>query len=76
MSEDVQTEKIEKQMKKWDKMLEGGKKNASSIGMSASVLLSWATTTFAGVPVPPEVVAASAGLLSSIATNLQNGRGL
>lgn len=55
------------------KLNEGGKKNAASIGMSAAVVISWGVTTFSGVSIPAEVVAAGSGLLSSIATNIQNG---
>jgi len=67
-------EKIEKKLTQMQKAMEGGKKNASAIGMSAAIVLTWVVTTFTGVPVPAEVVAAVAGLMTAVATNIQNAR--
>ena len=66
MSEEIKLTQMQKAM-------EGGKKNASSIGISSAVILSWIATTFVGVPIPNEVMVAIAGLIGAIATNIQNG---
>ena len=66
MSEEIKLTQMQKAM-------EGGKKNASSIGISFAVILSWIATTFVGVPIPNEVMVAIAGLIGAIATNIQNG---
>lgn len=60
-------------MTKIQKAMEGGKKNADSIGMSASVILAWLAANYLGVAVPEPVIAAAAGLISSVATNIKNG---
>ena len=72
--ENIQPQEVATKIRKLDKFIEGSKKNSSSIGISASVVVSWVLTDMFGTPVPEPVIAAVAGLVSSVAATIQNGR--
>ncbi len=50
-----------------------GKGNADSLGVSMAVILTWALTTYSGVDIPAEVVAALSGLLGAAAARWKDG---
>lgn len=54
------------------KAMEGSKKNATGIGGSAAVVLTWAITTYAGVVIPPEVVVSLGVVIGGVARGIQN----
>jgi|AntDeeMinimDraft_6_1070357.scaffolds.fasta_scaffold91947_2 hypothetical protein len=54
------------------KFVEGARKNSQNIGISFSVVATWVVTTLFGVHVPAEVVAALAGLVTGIASKIND----
>lgn len=65
----MQEQQISK--KKLDSIIQGGRNNADSIGISAAVLISWGFSTYSGVAIPTEVVAAMSGLIGAIAARIK-----
>lgn len=53
------------------KSLQGGRANADSIGISAAVIISWLASTYSGISMPAEVVAAMSGLIGAIAARIK-----
>lgn len=57
--------------RKLDKLIEGSRTNADSIGISSAVLISWLMATYSGVSMPAEVVAALSGLIGAIGARIK-----
>lgn len=45
------------------KVVDSTKKNSMGIGTSVATVLTWASTTFFGIMIPPEVAVAIAGMV-------------
>jgi len=58
-------------VKRLDKLIEGSRNNADSIGISGAVIASWIFTTYSGVVMPAEVVAAMGGLIGAISARIK-----
>ena len=55
-----------------NKFIESSKRNSMGIGTSIATVLTWASTTFLGVPVPPEVAVAISGIVLMVISEIKD----
>ena len=58
-------------MKK-NKVVESSKRNSMGIGTSVATVLTWASTSFIGVPIPPEVAVAISGIVLMVISEIKD----
>lgn len=63
---------MSEQHKRIEKMMQNSKSNADSLGISLAVVLSWGITTYSGVPIPAEVVAAMSGVIGAFSARIKD----
>ena len=59
-------------MSKKNVIAEECKEHSESVGVSAAVILAWLITTYSGVDVPAEIVAAFSGLIGTLSAKTFN----
>lgn len=58
-------------MTKQNKVKESAKKNSLGIGTAIATVITWASTTFFGVVLPPEVAVSMVGILLMIISEIK-----
>lgn len=54
-----------------NKMVESSKRNAMGIGASLTTIITWGSTTFFGVVIPPEVAVAIASVILMVLSEIK-----
>ena len=66
------SEEFKEDKKRMQRMMESSKSNADSLGISLAVVLSWGITTYSGIPIPAEVVAALSGVIGAFTARIKD----
>jgi len=55
-----------------NKVTESSKRNSMGIGTAIATIITWASTTFLSVPIPPEVAVSIAGVLLMLISEIKD----
>jgi len=54
------------------KVMQSSKRNSMGIGASVATVITWASTTFFGIVIPPEVAVAIAGIVLMVISEVKD----
>lgn len=63
---------MDNEQKKPSKIIESSKRNSMGIGASIATVITWLSTAFIGVPVPPEVAVAISGIVLMVISEIRD----